>query len=219
MRKVMWTMLTIVSVAAGLFATSGLTAAKTGSAVITLTNASMDVGTIDVYIDHVRVTEGLQMTDPAFSTQIAPGHHLIDVFPAGENIVLIETTAMTFESDHIYQLALIGLQAGWTVQLVAIDQTAEQCALGSQATSNPQMVINGLTDAPPLDIYLNDRLVVEGLDFGKYRCFTMPDNPADIKVTFAGMPNQVVFSSSGLATSITILTGDPSDVQIMRLGA
>jgi hypothetical protein len=75
-----------------------------------------------VYIDRSRVIEDLHMSDPMVYMRLTPGKHLIDVIPAGENIILIKTTEMAFEAGHTYQVTLVGLEADWSVKLVAKDK-------------------------------------------------------------------------------------------------
>jgi Domain of unknown function (DUF4397) len=96
-----------------------------GNSNIAFTNAAQDVGAIDIYVDHELVIEHLANTDPAVHIQLAPGHHLVDVFPGGENVVLIKTTELSFEADHAYQLILTGLATDWSVALKAIDNSVE----------------------------------------------------------------------------------------------
>ena len=91
--------------------------------VVTFANASADVGAVDVYMDHKLIIEDFANTDPTVDIQLTPGDHLVDVFPAGESIVLIKTTELNFEADHRYQLTLDGLEADWSVALAVADET------------------------------------------------------------------------------------------------
>jgi hypothetical protein len=128
MGKIMWTTLLVIGLATALLLSMGLgvlaqTRAAPDSAVITFTNDAPDVPAIDVYIDRNLVIAGLSNTDPAVMIQVASGDHLVDVVPAGADVVLIKTTDLVFETDHSYGLTLAGQQADWSVALVVTDDT------------------------------------------------------------------------------------------------
>jgi uncharacterized protein DUF4397 len=127
MRKVIWTTLVIVSVFVGLFIIKAVGASaqpttRTASAVISVSNSAPDVGAIDVYIDHQLAKANLSTTDPAISIEVAPGNHLIDVFPAGQTVVLIKTTELAVAANHTYRFSLSGRTSDWSVALGAAAQ-------------------------------------------------------------------------------------------------
>jgi hypothetical protein len=128
MGKIMWTTLLVVGLGAALLLTAELgvlaqTRPAPDHAVIAFTNDAPDIPAIDVYIDRNLVIAGLSNTDPAIMIQVTTGEHLVDVVPAGANVVLIKTTDLIFETDHSYQLTLAGQQADWSVALAVTGST------------------------------------------------------------------------------------------------
>lgn len=100
MHECIWTTLFIVGFCAALLVTKGLgvfaqTQIRMDNALVSLTHAAADVGAIDLYIDRHRVVEGLQISDSAVYIPVALGKHLVDVFPAGGSIVLMNTTDLS----------------------------------------------------------------------------------------------------------------------------
>jgi Domain of unknown function (DUF4397) len=128
MHKTIWTTLFIVGLSAVLLVAKALgafthTQIRMGNAVVALSNSAQDVGAIDVYIDHNLVKANLAATDPTVYMELAPGDHVVDVFPAGGNVVLVKTTDLDFKRDHTYHLTLTGLDADWSVALAVADET------------------------------------------------------------------------------------------------
>ena len=126
MRKLIWTTLIIVIIPMGLFAIKEIGAStqpisKSTGAVIFVSNRAQDVGTIDVYIDRQLVKANLSTTDPEVSIEVSPGSHLIDIFPAGQHVVLIKTTDLVVGANRSYHFSLTGREADWSVALVSVD--------------------------------------------------------------------------------------------------
>jgi uncharacterized protein DUF4397 len=185
--------LTAVLLVAKAFGAYPQTQIKSSKAIVTLTNAAPDVSAIDVYIDHQLVKADLAATEATVYMQMAPGKHLIDVFPAGQNTCFIKTTELVFETGHMYQFILVRLPAEPTVRLLVLDERPALVKPDSLNNLLPLRVITGIKDAPPLNAYVNSMRPTDTFDWGDYRVFNTADGLVEIRMMFTG-PNQMALS-------------------------
>ena len=125
MQKYGWTILFIAGLLGVLLTAKGFSASaqtRASSAEITLAYAAPEAGAIDVYVDHELAIRNFSSGDPAVSIQVSQGDHLVDVFPAGGDIVMMKTTEMAFEAGHSYRIVLDGSEAGGSVALGIADE-------------------------------------------------------------------------------------------------
>lgn len=94
-------------------------------AVIAVSYGAEDTGAIDIYVDQTLVVENFSSSDSTVYIQVAAGDHLLDVVPAGEQIVMMKTTEMDFEAGHTYQLLFTHSMSQASLEIMAIDETIE----------------------------------------------------------------------------------------------
>lgn len=186
-------LLTVLLIARG-FGSFAPTEQQDRGVIIALTHAAQDVGAVDIYIDHNLMIEDFSSTNPTVSIQVTPGNHLIDVFPAGESVVMTKTTELAFEADHTYQLVLIAPETETSVEFLVLDERPALTNLNNQNISHSLWVNTAIVNALPLDTYINDALATNAFDLGHYRVFNTPDGLVEIRMMLATEPAQMTLS-------------------------
>lgn len=135
---------------------------------------------------------------------ITPGTYSVDVRGTDDR-VLRTVSDLEFVETRAYDVVVLGQIADDSLSLVSLaTRVSPPCAevLGLEGAGEDACLrlVHAAPDAPPVDVYLNDATIVDGLEYGtatEYVAAPSRDNRA-VRVAAAGTPIEEAIIDSGL---------------------
>jgi uncharacterized surface protein with fasciclin (FAS1) repeats len=91
-----------------------------------------------------------------------------------------------------YTVAATGQLADGTFGPQVINDSDQRTALDLAQGSSTITILHGISNAPAVDIYANDELILENVPFNVYATIAAPSEEVTIKITATGAPETVV---------------------------
>lgn len=159
---------------------------------------------------------------------IAPGTYDLDVRNTDSGEVVTTSPGFTVEAGQVYDLMALGASEDGQRTLLALATPAnipcsETLGVGEPADSCLR-VIHASPDAGPVDVYIGDSLIAEGLEFGTTSEFTAtPNGEQQLRIAAAGQPvdQAVIDVTQGLTpggAGQVLISGLAEDVQATIMG-
>ena len=201
-----------------------------GNARVRLLNFSPDAGAIDLLETGGDEWFGdVELGDASDYSDLAPGSYSADVRGADDQV--LETIAnLTFEETRVYDVAVLGQVAddSLVVQSLVTNVSlpcAEVLALDGAGGDACVRLVHAAPDAPPVDVYLNDAQIAQGLTFGTATEYVTVPSGGDrgVRVAAEGTPaEEAVIDASldfdpGQAYEI-LVTGGGDDLEATITG-
>jgi hypothetical protein len=210
--------------------TVDITETESGQARLRLVNAVTDSPTISLGISGTDnpMVEGVQFPNASDYQNVNPGTYDLDVRNADSGETLLAAPGIQVDAGQVYDIFALGQAGNGTVQLLPLVTpvaTACSATLGiGQPTDSCLRVINAAPDAGPVDVYIGESPIAEGLEFGAASTFaTAPNGEQQLRVVPAGAPvDQAVIDmtqglTAGSAAEI-IVSGLADDLQATIAG-
>jgi hypothetical protein len=207
-----------------------ITETEAGQARLRVVNAVPDAPAISVGVSGTDepLVDGVQFPNASDYQNINPGTYDLDVRNNDSGETLLAVPGIQVEAGQVYDLFALGQAANGSVQLLPLVTpvaTACSATLGvGQPTDSCLRVINAAPDAGPIDVYIGEAPVAEGLAFGAASTFAAaPNGEQQLRVVPAGAPvDQAVIDmtqglTAGSAAEI-IVTGLADDLQATIAG-
>ncbi len=201
-----------------------------GNARVRLINFSPDAGDIDLLeTGGDEWFGGVGLGEAADYRDIAPGPYSADV--RGDDDRVLETVEdLTFEETRVYDVVVLGQVADDSLEVQSLVTTvsppcAEVLALEGSGADSCIRLVHAAPDAPPVDIYLNETPIAEGLAFGTATEYvTAPSGGGrGVRVAAEGTPIDEAIIDTGLdfepgqAYEI-LVTGGGDDLELTITG-
>jgi hypothetical protein len=161
---------------------------------------------------------------------VAPGTYSLDL--RGEDDRILRTVAdLEFEETHAYDVVAVGQIADDSLTLLSLaTRVSPPCAevLGLEGEGQDACIlfVHAAPDAPPIDIYLNDALVAEGLSYGTATEYVAVGSGDDrsVRVAAEGTPLEEAILDAGFGFEPgqayeILVTGATDDLQLTITGA
>lgn len=164
----------------------------------------------DLFVDDTKAVEALQFTFTTDYMPLTPGTHQIAVAATGTEAAEGGSIALEVAEGHSYTIVTMGAFETGKPTLMVIDETSDLAAV--EQTGSDAIIIQNVPDAPPVDVYFVDTLVIEDLAFGGYGVAGAPLGAFKARAAMAGVPDSTLFIADYFAvpetTAIAYLTGD-----------
>lgn len=159
---------------------------------------------------------------------VNPGTYDLEVRNADSGEVVTSSPGFTVDAGQVYDLIALGSAKGGQPTLLALTTPADiPCSetLGiGEASDSCLRVIHASPDAGPVDVYIGDSPIVQGLEFGNASDFTAaPNGDQQLRIVPAGQPvdQAVVDTTQGLtpgAAGQVLISGLANDLQATIMG-
>ncbi len=174
------------------------------------------------------MVEGVQFPNASDYQAVNPGAYNLEVRNSDTGETLLAAPSVQVDAGQVYDVFAVGQVGDGNVQLLPlVTPVAVPCSqtLGiGQPTDSCLRVIHAAPDAGPVDVYVGEAPIAEGLEFGSASAFTAaPNGEQQLRVVPAGSPvDQAVIDmtqglTSGSAAQI-IVSGLADDVQATIAG-
>jgi hypothetical protein len=207
-----------------------VTETEPGQARLRVINAVPDAPAIAVGVTGTEepMVDGVQFPNASDYQAVNPGTYDLEVRNTDTGETLLAAPGIQVDAGQVYDLFAIGQVANGNVQLLPlVTPVATPCSqtLGiGQATDSCLRVIHAAPDAGPVDVYVGEAPIAEGLEFGAASTFTTaPNGEQQLRVVPAGSPvDQAVIDltqglTSGSAAQI-VVSGLADDLQATIAG-
>jgi hypothetical protein len=201
-----------------------------GQARLRVLNAVPDAQTVGFGVagSEQQMVDGVGFGTVSGYQNVTPGTYDLELRASDSGETLVLAPGVRIDAGQVYDVVALGEAAEGTIQLLPlITPVATACgeSLGiGQATDSCLRVINAAPDAGPIDVYVGDAPIVEGLEYGQSSEFTATANgQQQLRVASAGDPvDQAIIDmtqdwSAGSAAQITV-SGLADDLQATIAG-
>lgn len=165
----------------------------TRMAYIRFLNANPMVGPVDIYVNGRKVVSGLQYQDFTEYMKVFQGYYRIAVFKAGMQDDPIAVTRLNVIRNRIYTIAVTGDMQNVNTEVI----------VDGRRTLNPDLsymrFIHLSPNAPAVDVYVDDRLVLKDLEFTEASRY-LSLLPGDHNITFKKANTDEVLLVDPMAT-------------------
>jgi hypothetical protein len=207
-----------------------ITETEAGQARWRVINAVPDAPSISVGVpgNEEAMVDGVQFPNASDYQNVNPGTYELEVRNADSGQTLLAAPGIQVDAGQVYDLFALGQVATGNVQLLPlVTPVAAPCSqtLGiGQATDSCLRVIHAAPDAGPVDVYIGEAPIAEGLEFGAASDFTAaPNGEQQFRIVPAGAPvDQAIIDmtqglTAGSAAQI-VVSGLADDVQATIAG-
>jgi hypothetical protein len=159
---------------------------------------------------------------------VTPGVYDLELRNMDSGEVVTSSPGFTVEAGQVYDLIALGAAASGQPTLLALTTpVAIPCSatLGiGEATDSCLRVIHAAPDAGPVDVYIGDSPIAEGLKFGDASGFTAaPNGDQQLRIVPAGQPidQAIIDTTQGLTpggAGQVLITGLADDLQATIMG-
>jgi hypothetical protein len=159
---------------------------------------------------------------------VNPGTYELELRNMDSGEVMTTSPGFTVAAGQVYDLIALGAGAGGQPTLLALTTPvaipcSESLGIGEAADSCLR-VIHAAPDAGPVDVYIGDSAIAEGLKFGDTSEFTAtPNGEQQLRIVAAGQPvdQAVIDVTEGLtpgAAGQVLISGLADDLQASIMG-
>lgn len=201
-----------------------------GQARLRVINAVPDAQSISVGApgNQEAMVDGVQFPNASDYQTVNPGTYDLEVRNADSGQTLVAAPGIQVDAGQVYDLFALGQVASGNVQLLPlVTPVAAPCSqtLGvGQPTDSCLRVINAAPDTGPVDVYIGQAPIAQGLEFGAASTFTAaPNGEQQLRIVPAGAPvDQAVIDmtqglTAGSAAQI-VVSGLGQDLQATIAG-
>ena len=146
-------------------------------------NANASIGPVDVYVNDKLLLSGLSYQEFTEYMKVLPGYYRVTVFKAGTKENPLNISRINIISGRIYTAALVGTD----------EDVAWELIVDNRRTLNPNIAyirfIQISPNAPLIDVYVDDRLVISDLDYrevSRYLALAPGEHTIKLKVAMSG---------------------------------
>jgi len=203
---------------------------EAGQARLRVINAIPDAPTISVGVpgNEEAMVDGVQFPNASDYQTVDPGTYDLEIRNTDSGQTLLAAPGIQVDAGQVYDLFALGQVANGNVQLLPlVTPVAAPCSqtLGvGQPTDSCLRVIHAAPDTGPVDVYIGEAPVAQGLEFGSASTFTAaPNGEQQLRVVPAGAPvDQAVIDmtqglTAGSAAQI-VVSGLGDDLQATIAG-
>lgn len=199
-----------------------------GNARARLINAVPEGGAIDLAVTGGdTLFDGVGFGNASDYADVAPGTYSLDL-RGEDDRVLATTPELTIDEAAAYDIVAIGSGAEGPSLLALATRVSPPCGtvlgLGDGDEACVRLV-HAAPGAPPVDVYVNDSLLAEGLDFDAATAYApVPSGEGRaFRAAAAGTPIEEALASADLALNAgqaytVLLTGAENDLQLLVTG-
>jgi len=167
-------------------------------------NLSPADGTMDVYQTGGDELFGdIGFGDSSDYEDIDAGSYDLEVRPHDQATVAVSLPGFQVAAGSAYALLILGLASDNSLQVLPLSTAVETHCSTVLGVGSPDdacvRVAHASPDAPPIDVYVNDSLIVEGLEFGNSTDFiALPEgDDREVKIVPSGSPiDNAVFDTN-----------------------
>jgi hypothetical protein len=175
-----------------------------------------DIEAVNVYIDGELVTdEPLIFRRATAYLSVETGERSVTIVTAGDSFDdPVYEQRVTLTGGHDHTVALIGLAGDASVESVILDDTA---IVGSvrdpEFPASYAILLHAISGGPSIDFYFDGEMLIEELAYRQYGVVVVEAGAHDVRVTFAGDTDAVLFENSGETAPsndlllLTVMTG------------
>ena len=198
---------------------------EAGQARLRVINAVPDAQSISVGApgNQEAMVDGVQFPNASDYQSVNPGTYDLEVRNADSGQTLVAAPGIQVDAGQVYDLFALGQVATGNVQLLPlVTPVAAPCSqtLGvGQPTDSCLRVIHAAPDTGPVDVYIGQAPIAQGLEFGSASTFTAaPNGEQQLRIVPAGAPvDQAVIDmtqglTAGSAAQI-VVSGLADDLQ------
>jgi hypothetical protein len=210
--------------------TVDITETEAGQARFRIVNAVPDAPSITLGVSGTDdpLVDGVQFPNASDYQNINPGTYDLDVRNADSGETLLAAPGVQVEAGQVYDLFALGQAGNGSAQLLPlVTPVATACSMTlgvGQATDSCLRVIHAAPDAGPVDVYIGEAPIAQGLEFGSASTFgAAPNGEQQLRVVPAGAPvDQAIIDmtqglTAGSAAQI-VVSGLADDVQATIAG-
>lgn len=163
-------------------------------AMIRVAHFAVDAPAVDVFVNGEAAITNLPYPEVTSYVALDAGTYSIAVAPAGSGLdaAVIGPVDLEFAAGTSYTIAATGQLADSSFGPLVIDDTAQLAALTMPEGGSTITILHGISDAPAVDIYANDAMILENVPFNAYATINAPAEEVTIKITATGAPETVV---------------------------
>jgi hypothetical protein len=207
-----------------------ITETAAGQARLRVINAVPDAPSISVGVpgSEEAMVDGVQFPNASDYQDVNPGTYDLEIRNADSGQTLLAAPGIQVDAGQVYDLFALGQVATGNVQLLPlVTPVAAPCSqtLGvGQPTDSCLRVIHAAPDTGPVDVYIGEAPIAQGLEFGAASTFTAaPNGEQQLRIVPAGAPvDQAVIDmtqglTAGSAAQI-VVSGLADDLQATIAG-
>jgi uncharacterized surface protein with fasciclin (FAS1) repeats len=163
-------------------------------AMIRVAHFAVDAPAVDVFVNGEAAITNLPYPEVTQYLALEPGTYSVAVAPTGSGIdaAVIGPVELEFAAGASYTVAATGQLADSTFGPLVINDSDQRTALDLAQGSSTITILHAISNAPAVDIYANDALILENVPFNAYATIAAPSEEVTIKITATGSPETVV---------------------------
>ena len=207
-----------------------ITETEAGQARLRVINAVPDAPSISVGApgNQEAMVDGVQFPNASDYQNVNPGTYELEIRNADSGQTLLAAPGIQVDAGQVYDLFALGQVAAGNVQLLPlVTPVAAPCSqtLGvGQETDSCLRVIHAAPDAGPVDVYIGQAPIAQGLEFGAASTFTAaPNGEQQLRIVPAGGPvdQPIIDMTQGLTAGSAaqiVVSGLSEDLQATIAG-
>lgn len=166
-------------------------------AMIRVAHFAVDAPAVDVFVNGEAAISNLPYPEVTQYLALDGGTYSIAVAPAGAGIegAVIGPVDLEFMGGMWYTVAATGQLADETFGPVIINDSEQKAALTMPEGGSTLTILHGISNAPAVDIYANDTMILENVPFNAFATIAAPAEEVTVKITATGAPETVVFET------------------------
>ncbi len=173
-------------------------------------NLSPADGTMDVYqTGGDELFNDVDFGEASDYQDLDAGTYDLEVRPHDQATVAVSIPGFEVAAGNAYALLILGLASDESLQVLPLATAVETHCSTVLGIGTPDdacvRVAHASPDAPPIDVYVNDSLIVEGLEFGSSTDFiALPEgDDREVKIVPSGSP----IDNSVFDTNVDLISG------------
>jgi len=201
-----------------------------GQARLRILNAIADSPAIGIGVagNNDLIADGAGFRAVSDYQNVTPGTFDLEVRAGDTGETLLEAPGVRLDAGQVYDVVALGQIADNSVQLLPlVTPVATACSetLGvGQATDSCLRVINAAPDAGPIDFYVGDTVIAQGLEYGAASAFAAaPNGQQQLRIVPAGgtVDQAIIDMTQGLTAGSAaqiVVSGLGDDIQATIAG-
>lgn len=177
----------------------GVGAQDNSQARLRLAHLVIDVDNVDLYMDNNLTLQNVPFFDISDGVNVPAGPHTFTVTPNDRKIdrALVPPVNVNVVNGDSYIIAFIGQQADSSFTLLPIDETAAFRSAALDTSGEQDIILNGLSNGPAVDVYFGDTAAITNLKFGDFKAVNFPQHTTPFQFVQAGDRQHTVVYDAG----------------------